>query len=104
MMFPACKILESTSAYGIVNSNLLHRLRSTKAHEWISEFIPSDDIVQRAFRFTLVLVSAVIAVVTPHFTLFVNLIGAVACTMLGTSYDNTLILIVFLFPEEEACV
>ena len=84
MMFPACKILESTSVYGHLNSLLLNRLRPTKIHEWITEFVPSDDILQRVFRLTLVLVSAIIAVVTPHFTLFVNLIGSVACTMLGT--------------------
>ena len=48
----------------------------------------NDEISHRTFRLILVFATAVVAVTTPHFTLFVNLIGSVACTMLGTATSH----------------
>ena len=84
MMFPAWKILEATSAYANASVGFLQRVRSMRLSSVLAaRSMNIDDIAQRGFRFILVLGTAVIAVITPHFTLFVNLIGAVACTMLA---------------------
>ena len=84
MMFPAWKILEATGAYASASVGVVQRIRSTRLSGLLAAHsVSAEDLAQRGFRFLLVLGTAVIAVITPHFTLFVNLIGAVACTMLA---------------------
>ena len=83
MMFPACKILEATGTFSSVSAYFMQRLRSSRLNSMLTAQ-SNDEISLRTFRLVLVFATAVVAVTTPHFTLFVNLIGSVACTMLGT--------------------
>lgn len=84
MMFPACKILEATKTYYDIQDQVIHFLRSSSSFNiTFSKYVLPEDVTQRAFRLLLVLGTATIAVITPHFTLFVDLIGSIACTMLA---------------------
>ena len=76
MMFPAVQLVED---FGRVAA-------------WIGK-APGSSLVrhlarQRALRTAMVVVTVIIAVTVPHFTLFINLIGSVACSSLA-----------FIFPS-----
>lgn len=65
MMFPAVQILERSSCY--------------------KRFLPAslNAIKRHVFRFFVVAAATLMALYTPHFGLFINLIGAVSCSTLA---------------------